>query len=577
MKRTRVAFVAAIGAVLSGAPGALAQQFVPSKVDIAFNRYYTHGEINDYMRAIARAYPNLVRIEKIGESRQGRDMLVAIVTNTATGADTEKPAMWIDGNVHGNEIQAAEAVLYTLWYATKEHGHNEKLTDLLDNVALYLLPSQNPDGRDYWFEHPNTPHSSRAGMRPYDNDGDGLFDEDSFDDLDGDGTITQMWIRDPDGQWRRNVDDPRIFERVPAGKKGEWTYLGWEGIDNDGDGRINEDPPGGDDLNRDWPSDWQPRHIQGGAAEMPFHNPESRAIGQFILNRPNIAAVQSFHNAGGMILRGPGANYRASEYPAADIRVYDEIGRVGEELLPYYNYWIIWKDLYTVHGGFVNWTAEGLGIFSFTNELWTNAQYFQRDVTRPDSEKMMRFRDLLQFGKDFAPFTEVEHPQHGTVLVGGLNQWASRNTPTFMLEESSHRNFGFTMHHADQMPRLRFDRTEVKRLNDNVWSVTVQVRNDRVIPTRSALAANKGIGRNDLLFCAPSGGEVIAAGILENWRDRTMEEIRHEPGRVQLSGGVPSRGSVICRFLITGAPGDEVTLTYQAEKARDIEMTLRLE
>src|SRR5690606_15387020 len=101
--------------------------------------------------------------------------------------------------------------------------------------------------------------------------------------------------------------------------------------------------------------------------------------------------------------------------------------------------------------------------------------------------------DLLQFGKDFAPFTEVEHPQHGTVLVGGLNQWASRNTPTFMLEESSHRNFGFTMHHADQMPRLRFDRTEVKRLNDNVWSVTVQVRNDRVIPTRSALAANKGI------------------------------------------------------------------------------------
>ena len=277
-----------------------------------------------------------------------------------------------------------------------------------------------------------------------------------------------------------------------------------------------------------------------------------------------------------MILRGPGANYRSSEYSAADNRVYDEIGRIGEELLPYYNYWIIWKDLYTVHGGFVNWTAEGLGVFSFTNELWTNSQYFQRDVNRPDNEKMMRFRDLLQFGKDFKDFTEIEHPQHGTVLVGGLNQWSSRNTPTFMLEESSHRNFGFTMYHADQMPLLRFDRTEVEELGNGVWSVTVQVRNERVIPTRSALAANKGIGRNDLLMCeAP--GEVIAAGLLESWRDRTMDEVRHEPWRVQIREGVPSRGSVICRFLVTGAAGDEVTVRYEAEKARNVELTMTLE
>ncbi len=576
--RTTLIAGALVGLGSLGAAPATAQPFNPNKIEIAFNRYYTHGEINAMMRDIARAYPDLVTLEKIGESRQGREMLVAIVTNSETGSDRDKPAMWIDGNVHGNEVQAAEAVLYTLWYVTKEHGQNEKLTELLDNVALYLLPSQNPDGRDYWFSHPNTQHSSRSNQRPVDNDGDGLFDEDGYDDLDGDGMITQMWVRDPDGRWRRNEDDPRIFERVPRDKKGSWTNLGWEGIDNDGDGRINEDGPGGDDMNRNWPSDWQPNHIQRGAGEFPFSNPETHAIGMFILDHPNIAAVQSYHNTGGMLLRGPGADYRASSYPAEDNRVYDELGRIGEQLLPYYNYWVIWKDLYTVHGGFVNWTAEGLGVFSFTNELWTAGKYFQEDENRPDREQMMRFRDLLQFGADFTPYTEVEHPTHGTVLVGGLNKWSSRNTPTFMLEEDSHRNFGFTMFHADQMPRIQFDRIEVERLAGGAWSVTAEVRNDRVIPTRSGLAAREGIGRNDIFMCeAGDGASVIASGTLDSWRDRSMDEIRHEPHRVQIEEGVPSRGVVIARFIVSGDAGDEVTLRYLAEKARDLETVVRLE
>ena len=57
----------------------------------------------------------MVRIETIGKSIQGRDLVVAVVNSPKTGPDTTKPAMWIDGNVHGNEVQAAEVVLYTLW------------------------------------------------------------------------------------------------------------------------------------------------------------------------------------------------------------------------------------------------------------------------------------------------------------------------------------------------------------------------------------------------------------------------------------------------------------------------------
>ena len=39
---------------------------------------------------------------------------------------------------------------------------------------------------------------------------------------------------------------------------------------------------------------------------------------------------------------------------------------------------MIWSGLYTVHGGFIDWTNDGLGILSFSNELWNNGQCFQQ-------------------------------------------------------------------------------------------------------------------------------------------------------------------------------------------------------
>ena len=87
-----------------------------------------------------------------------------------------------------------------------------------------------------------------------------------------------------------------------------------------------------------------------------------------------------------MILRGPGAE-SYGEYPADDVEVYDEIGKTGEQMLPFYRYMVIWKDLYTVHGGFVNWAYEGLGIFAFTNEMWNTPQY---SGGRTDAERTRR-------------------------------------------------------------------------------------------------------------------------------------------------------------------------------------------
>jgi hypothetical protein len=421
---------------------------------------------------------------------------------------------------------------------------------------------------------------ARGNLRPVDQDRDGLYDEDPGDDLDGDGSITQMWKRDPNGRYKRDKRDPRIFVRVGADERGEWSRVGWEGIDNDGDGLLNEDWPGGDDMNRNWPADWKPSYIQGGAGEYPLSNPETRAIAEWCYAHPNIAAFQSYHNTGGMVLRGPGSSYRESDYPRADRVVYDELGREGEKLLPFYRYLVIYKDLYDVHGGEATWAAEALGVISFTNELFTAAKYFQRDgYENPSNEQMFFFRDRLQFGDVFTAYTEFDHPQLGEVLVGGLNKWSSRSTPTFMLEEECHRNFAFTMYHAGEMAELEFDRIRVARVTPNgrLWRVDAEVRNHRVIPTRTARQAQMSIGRHDLFICEPSSGHVVTSGRLGNWWDNQIDEVRHEPGRVQLDRGVPGRGVVTYRFFVEADTGTEVTLTYDAQKAVNISKTIRLE
>lgn len=569
--------IAAVFAGASASPAG-AQPNISSRVDLTFDRFYNYTEMVDAMQRLQSEYPKLLTLESLGRSSEGRYMWMMTINNPATGSDRDKPAMFIDANVHGNEIQGAEVCLYTIWHLTKSYGNVPKLTKLVDDHAFYILPMTNPDGRAHWFDSPNTSSSSRSGKKPTDNDNDGLVDEDGYDDLNGDGYITYMWKKTPNGRYRRSNKDPRVFDRVARDETGDYDLLGTEGIDNDGDGRINEDGPGGYDMNRNWPSDWQPQYLQYGAGEYPFYYPETAAIGAFILDHPNIAAVQSYHNAGGMILRGPGAKYRESSYPRRDLAAYDEIGRTGEKILPYYRYIVIYKDLYPVHGGFVNWTAEGLGIFSFTNELWTNPKYFYgKEGDWDRSTQRLKFNDLLQFDQLFVPLEEFHHPTYGDILIGGFNKYASRVPPAFMLEELCHRNYAFTMYHAAQMPDVSVSRTDVRLIAAGTWRVTIELKNSSAIPSISAIAENKKIGARDSVTLSPSRGgtaTVLASGTVSAWYDHSMNLTKHQPDRIWLPGGVGGHGTRICRFIVSGE--GPIEITYRADKARSVLLAMQL-
>lgn len=550
------------------------------QVEIAWNRLYDVEELYGHFERLRARWPDLLAVEVIGHSVEGRELRVYTLNDLAGGAPDSKPAMWIDGNVHGNEVQGGEAVLYAAWYLLENRGHNARVDDLLASACFYLLPMVNPDGRASWFADAHNAHSSRSGRRPTDDDGDGRYDEDGPDDLDGDGHIVQMRKHTPgEGTHRLSVDDPRVLERVPQivdGGRGDWTLLGSEGIDNDGDGLVNEDSVGGYDMNRAWPSLWQPEHVQGGAGPYPLYWPETRGIARFLLEHPNVAGVQSFHNAGGMILRGPGAEV-FGEYPDGDLRVYDELGRDGERMLPFYRYMVIWRDLYSVFGGFVTWTYESLGVVSFTNELWNDEQLGlppPQGVSRRADQNFLD--DALLLGAGFVDWRAVEHPLYGTVEVGGFKKDVGRVPPTFLIEEMLHRNALFAIRHAQAMPRVVLEAPSVTDLGDGLWAVDVVVRNEHAIPTRSARATEIRAGLADRLSLEGAGLEVLAGGWrTDRWRPEALELVERDPAHLLLEAGVPGRGEVRARWLVSGS--GEFTVRFQAQKASPRSATGRLE
>jgi len=555
----------------------------PHKVRLDFNRWHDTAELYEDLRTLEQAYPKFLSMRSLGKSHGGRDLMLMTINNPDTGPEMSKAAMYIEANVHGNEIQGSEVTIYTVWYIMENYGRIEEITKLVDERVFYIVPTVNPDGRDYFLH--GTGAGSRTGHVPVDDDNDGLFDEDSPDDLNGNNNIEQIRKYVPgQGDYRLNAADPRLMEPVPPGESGDWILLGSEGIDNDGDGRVNEDGPGGYDGNRNWASDWQPEYIQGGAMDYPFQLPEAKAINDFLMARPNIAGVQSYHNNGGMILRGPGAEWQG-DYPAADNRLYDQLGEQGQRLLPYYDYLVIWSGLYTVHGGFIDWTNDGLGMISFSNELWNGGQYFnspalkeqQQDPDspiRPDLSGLF-FDDYLEFGDQFVDWTSFEHPQYGLVELGGWKKTRGRVPPRFMQEELAHRNMAFTLFQAGEMPMMSLGETMAERVGGDVWRVWVDITNDRIAPTITARAAENHVVPPDLLHLE-GAAEVISAGWVRN---------KHAPGatdmidqsdleRIIIRNGHPGRTTRTIEYIVKGSGA--LTVRYESVKGGTVQTRINL-
>ncbi|MFB0519394.1 MAG: M14 family zinc carboxypeptidase [Acidobacteriota bacterium] len=188
-----------------------------------WEKYHSTADAYALLESWAALFPDLTNLYSIGQTLKGTPLKVLEITNKQTGSAQEKPGYYYDGNIHSGELTGAEVILHFAWYLLSHYGKDPYVTRLVDTRTFYLRPKFNPDGADIAL---NTPHSLRSTPRPYDEDRDGLLDEDSPNDLNQDGSITLMRVKNTHGLWRVSSQDSRIMVRRETGEyEGEFYHL----------------------------------------------------------------------------------------------------------------------------------------------------------------------------------------------------------------------------------------------------------------------------------------------------------------------------------------------------------------
>jgi hypothetical protein len=554
------------------------------KVPLRFDFYYSYEKVVEALKALHSAYPEMTSLDQVGKSEEGRVIWALTINNPATGEPLTKPGVYVDGNIHGNEIQAGEVCLYLANRLLTNYGKLEEITRVVDRNVFYIIPVVNVDGRAHFFADANTPSSNRGLRIPVDDDHDGLFDEDGPDDIDGDGNITTMRIRDTLGRFRTDPADRRLMIAVKPGEKGEWTRLGQEGIDNDGDGQVNEDGEGYVDGNRNWGFNWNPSYVQRGAGNYPFEGTGIKAIAEWMFARPNIIMVFAFHNSGGMYLRGPSFK-AAGELPQGDISVYNYLGKNIEKIVPGYEYLISWKDLYPTYGDFTDFTDNLIGSYSLVGELYqSETETFDGTDRRKDEERSrsgeasegerqrLLFNDNVTQGELFCEWKPYKHPLYGDIEIGGWAKMSTRMPPPFLLQELVHRNASSVIFAAQYTPRVVMDVFEVKKIEGDLWSIRVRLINEGAMPSVTYQTIKNKLYPKDILSVTGNGIKVISGGELQDPYIGLVNYKEFKPG-VQMCQ-VPGFGKVEYQFLVSGK--GNVDLKFESRKAGTTTQTVPL-
>jgi hypothetical protein len=525
--------------------------------DLRFDKFHSAEVIYTYMKRFAEKYPDLVDLYVIAESYEGRPIIQMTVTNKKTGKATDKPAAFFEGNRHSGEVTSAESVLWLMNHLLTGYGKDADITKILDRNAIYLRPVNNPDGHNMYI---HTAQANRSTVRPFDQDGDGLLDEDSPADLNGDGNIVRMRYKDPKGDY---VIDPRdasrrIMKFAGAGK-GEYKVVS-EGLDQDGDGRIGEDGIGGLDLHRNYPENWRPMKeatgrgwTQGGAGEYPLSETETRAVVTFLLANPNIYVVNSMDTRVPMHLRPPSTSKSEDRMYPEDLKWYKHFDQLGNSITGYDKAGDVYYDYSNGAGTPLFGHGPDFGYFYYGaiwygDELWDNAR--PKEDLNGDGEKdeldQLIWDEKENDGLGFIPWQEYDHPTFGKVEIGGWDpKFFSQNSPSKHLEPWIRNEALFNLAMVKHLPELEWGDVEVRKIksyksDSTDYRVRITYRNTGKLPTALRQADLVKIVKPDR-FDIQFAGSLATAGEGKpgfSILDSTLN--RPRSGRPGMPGAVPT-------------------------------------
>ena len=563
--------------------------------DVSFDRYYRYADLTAILKGYAEEFPHLVRIDSIGKSYEGRDIWLVIVTEFASGEPADKPAMWVDGNIHASEVSPSSACLYLINRLVGGFNTDESVTRSLQTRVFYVCPRISPDGAEWALA--DKPKIVRSSTRPY------PFDEDPFEgliseDIDGDGRMLMMRVRDPNGLWKSHPDEPRLLiRRDPVESGGTYYRVMSEGTIQNFDGiTINPQPnKEGLDLNRNFPSHWRQEHEQPGAGLYPTSEPEVRAVVDFIARHPNIIGAVTFHTWSGVILR-PYGMQSDDNFPAEDLWTFQRIGEKGTQLTGYPTISVFHDFKYhpkqVITGVFDDWVYDHLGAYAWTVELWSPQRQagiegykyidWYREHPVEDALKMLKWSDEALDGKGYVDWYPFDHPQLGKVELGGWNmQYAWRNPPPQFLEKEIAPFADWLIWHALVSPLLELYEAKVTPLGGDVYQVRLVVQNTGWMPSYgSKKALEKRLVRGVIAEIALPEGATLKSGDprqdIGQLEGRAYTASSLTPwGMLMGNGFTPDRAKA--EWVIDAPNGGEVSLVARHSRAGIVKATLKIE
>lgn len=425
-----------------------------TRLDIATDHFLTYAELSDAVGGLVAAFPRWCEASSLGTTPEGRDLTLLTITDRATGPDRAKPGYAVIANQHACELAAATQAM-----RLAERLLAGERDGLLRDVAFYLVPRADPDGAEYALRTRGRIRSRIAAIDAVNALVPG--------DVDGDGLILSMRIRHPDGDMVPFAADPRIMVKRPPGSPAETSWFVYEeGLVHRFTGELPlRSGVRQVDFNRNWPMHWEPTAIAG---RCPFSEPETRAIGEFLLDHPNVFAGIDLHCGSQAVFRPSSRHDRALE--ARDLELMEEIGRqaaaamgvdlmvdgyrrAGDEAEPGFGgtssdfaYFVLGISFYLVelgngfnHAGIA--TADFLAAPPETQ--W--GEYLSR-VLRLHDERGTPI---------FHPWRRYAHPQLGEVEIGGVEEGNAYYMAPPLAAPRYETCADFVMAHARRHPALR--------------------------------------------------------------------------------------------------------------------------
>lgn len=499
--------------------------------------FYSLDQVHKELLEITKNDKNS-KLETIGKSYGGKDIWILKIQNDHS---IKLPAIIIVGGVDGKHPTGSAMTLELAKLFS--NNSSDSIQKILDEKAVWFVPVLNPDALANLSSNPTVLRSGNNNV--YDSDRDGRTNEDPYEDLNKDGIITQMRVKSHQGQYLPHPEHPNLLVKAKTEQGEMGTYLLLtEGIDNDFDGRFNEDDQK-DGVNIDRNFTYNYKAFGEGAGAYAASEPETKAFMDLINENDNVYAV--FHIGLQNNLSFP-EKYDAKSAKERIIGSWLE----NDVLIAAHvsdNYKKATASLTNApamekqNGSLTNTVYYHAGRFSFATPGWWVPS--TKDSTKSSKSNDNSDVNLYQWltkeniEKAILPWKEIQHVDFPnlTVEIGGINEYFKHNPPVKYTKASAEVHFPFFTSFLAKMPKLTIEQPQVENLGDNIFRVTTRIINTGDLPTHSEMGDKIRFVSKPKSKLEPSKNQKIISG-----KTREVHPSLKPGGHIEMSWIIQGKG-----------------------------------